>query len=149
MPEPLKIVGVGLNPQQQAAFDKQAALDSYRDNTALCFKLSEWARVAQVSGPRGVGSIVVQKSDLLGRLTYGGEKGPSETPCPVHKGKWSGMHFGWPGSVWRTVEGDTPAEVPAQLQEWWDAGCRCGRHKGSSCTTGWQPDEACGCVAPE
>lgn len=111
----------------------------------ICSRFAAWAEVT------GLGKLAVWKSDLLSRMIYGREKGPSQTPCPVHKGHWSGCHFGWPGSTWVGV-GDagerieTPAEVNPQLQEWWDAGCRCATHKGSSCTTGWQPDEACGCV---
>lgn len=34
----------------------------------------------------------IQKSDLLARLVYGGEKLRTK-PCPEHKGKWSGLHF--------------------------------------------------------
>lgn len=33
--------------------------------------------------------IKIQKSNLLSRMIYGGEK-PREKPCPIHKGRWSG-----------------------------------------------------------
>lgn len=33
--------------------------------------------------------IQIMKSNLLSRTIYGGEK-PRTTPCPVHKGRWSG-----------------------------------------------------------
>lgn len=33
--------------------------------------------------------IQITKSNLLSRTIYGGEK-PRKTPCPVHKGRWSG-----------------------------------------------------------
>ena len=104
----------------------------------ICGKLIAWADAA------GLPTTTVSKSDLLARLIYGAERGPSHTPCPVHKGKWSGCHFGWPGSIWRHVGGaETPMDVDPKLQELWDAGCRCATHKGSSCTTGWNPDEHC------
>lgn len=108
------------------------------DALDVCEKLAAWADVA------GVGRHAVVKSDLLHRLIYGGERAPSKTPCPVHKGTWSGCHSGWPGDQWRDVAGIlTPVKVEPKLQEWWDAGCRCATHKGSSCTTGWNPDEHC------
>lgn len=111
----------------------------------VCNALAAWAKAADVVSPRaGAGVLAVVKSDLLNRLVYGGERGPSQTPCPVHKGTWQGCHFGWPGSQWRHVDGTvTPAAVDQTLQGWWDAGCRCATHKGSSCTTGWNPDEHC------
>ena len=113
-----------------------------------CAALALWAEVAEVVSPRGgAGSLAVVKSDLLNRLIYGGERGPSKTPCPVHKGVWSGCHIGWPGSVWRGAGGvEEPMEVSPVLQKAWDEGCRCATHRGSSCTTGWQPDEHCGCA---
>jgi hypothetical protein len=110
----------------------------------VCNALAAWAEVAEVTSPRaGSGRLAIAKSDLLSRLIYGGERGPSRTPCPIHQGRWSGCHFGWPGSVWRNADGDMPMETDARLQEWWDAGCRCATHRGSSCTTGWNPDEFC------
>ena len=33
--------------------------------------------------------LQIMKSNLLSRTIYGGEK-PRKTPCPVHKGRWSG-----------------------------------------------------------
>lgn len=33
--------------------------------------------------------IQIMKSNLLYRMLYDGEK-PRETPCPIHKGRWSG-----------------------------------------------------------
>jgi len=110
----------------------------------LCILLTEWAKAADVSSPRcGSGYLAIRKSDLLARLIYGKERGPSQTPCPVHQGSWSGCHSGWPGSVWVNAEGETPMDIEPRLQEWWDAGCRCATHRGSSCTTGWNPDEHC------
>lgn len=109
----------------------------------ICGLLADWAEVA------GIGRLAVEKSDLLCRLLYGGERGPSRTPCPVHLGKWSGCHWGWPGSTWVGIDAASgerttrPMETEPRLQEWWDAGCRCATHKGSSCTTGWNPDENC------
>ena len=98
----------------------------------ICGKLIAWAEAA------GLPTTTVSKSDLLGRLLYGDERGPSQTPCPVHKGKWSGCHFGWPNEK----------PMDRTLREWWDAGCRCATHKGSNCTTGWNPDEHCCGPAP-
>jgi hypothetical protein len=119
----------------------------------VCNALAQWAEVAEVQNRESKGRASVSKSDLLGRLIYGGENGPSKTPCPVHKGVWSGCHGFWPSAIvtsardGRVVERVIqPEEVDAQLQEWWDAGCRCATHKGSSCTTGWNPDAACGCA---
>lgn len=31
------------------------------------------------------------------------------------------------------------------LQRWHNDGCRCYMHNACGCTTGWQPDEHCGC----
>lgn len=119
----------------------------------ICSRLSAWAEAARATTPgAGIGAVAVTKSDLLGRLIQGGEKAPSQTPCPVHNGRWSGCDTGWPGSSVVRVDFETgasmeePAEVDPRLQEWWDAGCRCATHRGSRCTTGWNPDEACGCV---
>lgn len=82
----------------------------------------------------------IRKSCLLSRTIYGGEK-PSKTPCPVHQGRWIGCHIGWPGQHWSD---GNPVDVHSQQQEWFDAGCRCYMHS-CGCTTGWQPDEHCGC----
>ena len=115
----------------------------------ICNALAQWAGVANVSSDAGTGYLAVMKSDLLHRLIYGGERGPSQTPCPVHKGKWSGCDFGWPGSEWVNAKGErTPVDISPRLQEAVDAGCRCATHKGSGCTTGWNPDEFC-CAALE
>ncbi len=84
--------------------------------------------------------LAVRKSCLLDRMVNCGEK-PSETPCPVHEGQWAGIHLGWPGQMWANGR---PVEVSELCQKWYDAGCRCFMHK-CGCTTGWQPDEACGC----
>ncbi len=90
--------------------------------------------------------LLIGKSCLLDRLIYHGEH-PSQTPCPIHKGKWSGCHFAWPGAEWvHIADGSrSPADVDPLLQQWHDAGCRCYQHK-CGCTTGWQPDESCGCL---
>ena len=126
-----------------------------REPLDICNVLAQWAEAAEVSSPRaGIGRLAIAKSDLLNRLIYGGERGPSQTPCPVHEGHWSGCHFGWPGaenvgfmpSGFGAIIGSPPREVEPMLQEWWDAGCRCATHKGSTCTTGWNPDEHCGCA---
>lgn len=90
--------------------------------------------------------LAVKKSCLLSRTVYGGER-PSQTPCPVHKGKWRGIHWAWPGTFMTVIA--TGEKVPNRpepmLQEWYDAGCRCFKHT-CGCTTGWQPDEHCGCA---
>jgi len=120
-----------------------------REPLDICNALAQWAGVANVSSDAGTGYLAVMKSDLLHRLIYGGERGPSQTPCPVHKGKWSGCDFGWPGSEWVNAKGErTPVDISPRLQEAVDAGCRCATHKGSGCTTGWNPDEFC-CAALE
>ena len=95
--------------------------------------------------------LAVIKSCLLDRMIYKGE-GMSQTPCPVHKGKWSGIQFGWPGTTrTRTLPDGTVETSPEpgspRLREWYDAGCRCFMHR-CGCTTGWRPDEACGCGTP-
>jgi hypothetical protein len=99
----------------------------------VCNVIAQWAEVAGVTTAAGSGAIAVARSDLLKRLIYGGESGPSRTPCPVHNGVWSGLHSGWPGE---------PDPKP-ELQAWWDAGCRCATHTGSGMTTGWNPDRNC------
>ena len=88
----------------------------------ICNAIAQWAEVAGVTTAAGSGAIAVGRSDLLKRLVYGGEAGPSQTPCPVHKGVWSGADSG---------------------QALWDAGCRCATHKGSAFATGWNPDRYC------
>ena len=138
-PRILKATAVGVGPTvpSKAPTEPLEPLD-------ICNVLVQWAKAADVESPRaGKGYLAVGKSDLLGRLIYGRERGPSQTPCPVHKGKWSGCHFGWPGSTWQNAKGSVPADIDPMLQEWWDAGCRCATHRGSSCTTGWNPDENC------
>ena len=87
-----------------------------------------------------VRNLLIGKSCLLDRLIYCGEE-PSQTPCPVHQGAWSGIHLGWPGQRWSDGR---PVPVAPRLAEWVAAGCRCYQHK-CGCTTGWQPDEHCGC----
>ena len=100
----------------------------------------------QKCGPGGfeeawrVAILAVEKSCLLDRMMNCGER-PSKTPCPVHKGSWSGCHGGWPGQTWND---GNPMEESSMLREWHDAGCRCYMHS-CVCTTGWQPDEHCGC----
>ena len=98
----------------------------------VCNAIAQWAEVAGVTTAAGSGAIAVARSDLLKRLVYGGEAGPSQTPCPVHKGIWSGTDSG--------IAGEPP---DPRLQALWDAGCRCATHKGSAYTTGWNPDRYC------
>ena len=86
----------------------------------------------------------ITKSCLLDRVLHGGES-PSKTPCPVHKGKWSGCHmqeqFTTPMSEFAAgIYGD-PSWVGKTMRE---LGCRCNLHT-CGCTTGWNPDEHCGC----
>lgn len=139
-------VGIGPGPREKGIGDFTP--------DRVCAALAAWAEAASVTtaaeGERrsdsNTGRLVVLKSDLLNRLIYGGEKGPSQTPCPVHQGRWSGMHWGWPGALGHGEQGETPAKVEPHLQAWWDQGCRCAAHRGSSCTTGWNPDAACGCL---
>jgi hypothetical protein len=116
-----------------------------------CSSLEEWAELNKQGNDRGgvvkVTSDVfrqISKSCLLSRTLYCGEK-PSQTKCPVHDGFWSGLHNGWPNTKWSD---GTPITVDPFLQKWYDAGCRCYQHK-CGCTTGWQPDAACGCGVKE
>lgn len=121
------------------------------DAKEFCAALDDWAALmSPANSRRGDGEFakayglvrgMVRKSCLLSRTIYAGEK-PSKTPCPVHKGVWSGCHFGWPGSKWSD---GSPMKEQQHLREWYDAGCRCAMHNGCGCTTGWQPDEHCGC----
>lgn len=77
----------------------------------------------------------IRKSCLLDRTIYNGEH-RSRTPCPVHLGRWSGLHF------WASL-----SEEPT-LRDWHARGCRCYMHS-CGCTTGWQPDANCGCGVKE
>ena len=70
--------------------------------------------------------LAITKSCLLDRMIYGGEK-PSQTPCPVHKGQWMGIHL--------PTQFTNPAtEFVAQIygipvgSSFRDAGCRCDMH---------------------
>ena len=85
--------------------------------------------------------LAITKSCLLDRVLNHHEQ-PSQTLCPVHKGLWAGVHAGWPGQLWSDGR---PIEIDPMLQEWHDAGCRCHLHS-CGCTTGWNPDEHCGCL---
>ena len=65
-----------------------------------CSALMEWMRVMRESGYEkqvddawGPIQLVLMKSNLAARLVYGGEK-VRETPCPKHKGRWSGCVWG-------------------------------------------------------
>lgn len=112
------------------------------DPEKFCEAMDEWAALIMNKASGRIVSrdeftpawqtvrLAISKSCLLSRTLYGGEK-PSQTPCPVHNGVWSGCHFGHIS------------------QEWIDAGCRCSQHRACDCTTGWQPDEHCGCVETE
>lgn len=119
----------------------------------FCNAMSTWAQFMCEADPDLRESIVdvelaVEKSCLLDRMIYGGEH-PSKTPCPVHKGEWSGCHGMWPGHyLWNPKTGEkTPVTPDKMLQDWYDEGCRCFKHS-CGCTTGWQPDEHCGCGKP-
>jgi hypothetical protein len=101
------------------------------DVRRFCDTMTEWAELMTGHGD-GISATFdtawtvvlssIYKSCLLDRMMYGGEK-PSRTPCPVHKGVWSGIHFG-------------------------ALGCSCDQHR-CGCTTGWLPDEHCGCGGKE
>lgn len=120
----------------------------------FCEKMDEWAELSMAQKGNltpdfkqswSAVRLAIRKSCLLDRTMYHHEN-PSQTPCPVHKGKWSGCHFMWPGNVWINVDGPPTFIAPtAQTQRWYDQGCRCAYHK-CGCTTGWQPDEHCGCA---
>lgn len=141
-PRVVQAVGVAVRPVPEGT-TPPVPLDA----VAVCNALAQWAEAASIEreGKPG-GRLYVVKSDLLHRLIYGGEAGPSQTPCPVHKGKWSGCHYGWPSDEWHMADGTVkPMEISTGLQRWYDEGCRCFMHRGSSCTTGWQPDKNCGC----
>ncbi len=125
----------------------------------ICEKLTLWAEAAGIRSRIDVvewgltgheGAVVVAKSDLLLRMIYAGEM-PSVTKCPVHKGVWSGIHMGWPetfAAAYGMEDAAVIIEDGPMLQGWYDEGCRCFQHRGSQATTGWQPDEACGCIDP-
>lgn len=99
-----------------------------------CNALDEWAKVAKPEGWLYVRGAIA-KSCLLHRTIYGGEA-LRTVPCPVHKGRWSGISLGWPGAVSTT---GVPIKEEKLLREQYDAGCRC--FLGScGCTTGWQPN---------
>jgi len=123
------------------------------DPARFCTTLDEWAGLMiKAKIDRGVDEsrqfeqswrevrMAITKSCLLDRVLYHHEQ-PSQTPCPVHKGIWAGCHVGWPGQLWSDGK---PVEIDTMLQEWHDAGCRCHLHS-CGCTTGWNPDEHCGC----
>lgn len=96
----------------------------FRDWLDIVMKHGEFSK-DQRDGFAGT-AFAISKSCLLHRTVYLGE-GISQTPCPVHKGRWSGIDF-----MGRNAEAI-------------ERGCRCYKHK-CGCTTGWQPDEHCGCV---
>lgn len=124
------------------------------DPSAFCAAIDDWAarRIdaeRESAEEKTEGSFArswrevrlqITKSCLLDRVLYHGER-PSQTPCPVHRGIWSGCHLGWPGQKWSDGRA---VEESLQLRSWFDAGCRCFLH-GCGCTTGWQPDDHCGC----
>lgn len=117
------------------------------DPKQFCSALDEWALLMMRSDSgshfgKAWQSVrgAISKSCLLSRTIYCGEK-PSKTPCPVHKGTWSGIHIGWPGQKW---DNGADVRIGETQQRWYDEGCRCFMHK-CGCTTGWQPDEHCGC----
>lgn len=119
----------------------------------FCARIEEWA-IFMSAADLNFGEawrevhLAIRKSCLLSRTLYAGER-PSQTPCPVHKGKWSGIYVGQPGQFWIDAKGNrTPVSVGPHLRAEYDAGCRCYLHK-CGCTTGWQPDEHCGCVTPK
>lgn len=115
------------------------------DPETFCEKMDAWAalmkeRDEQFGQAWRVVRLAISKSCLLSRTLYAGE-GLSQTPCPVHKGTWSGLHIGWPDQTWS--DGSAVEESP-HLRELYDAGCRCFKHE-CGCTTGWNPDRFCGC----
>lgn len=121
------------------------------DPSAFCAAMDAWAALRSEADGHFAElwrdlRLQISKSCLLDRMMYGGEK-PSKTPCPVHKGRWSGIHIGWPGTFWTHIKtGEkTPVKESPYLREYFDAGCRCFQHR-CGCTTGWQPDEYCGCL---
>ncbi len=139
------------------SYTGSGALKPLPDPQPFCDRMDEWAGIAIAQNGNLTPDfeknwmqvrLAIQKSCLLDRMFYGKER-PSQTPCPVHQGKWAGCHFQWPGHVWIGVERPMSAVVvPDMLQGWYDAGCRCAYHN-CGCTTGWQPDEHCGCGGEE
>ena len=70
------------------------------------------------------------------------------TSLPYSMVRWSGLAAGWPGEIQVRLAADgsselVPAEVDPELLAARAAGCRCSTHRGSNCTTGWNPDEHC------
>jgi hypothetical protein len=128
---------------------------------AYCAALREWAKLFMASttvrdyseerrreldrGFRDV-ELAITKSCLLDRMIHCGER-PSQTPCPIHKGRWSGVHP--PDAPYRPLDAFS-AEIHgvAAGTTLYDAGCRCFLH-GCGCTTGWNVDEHCGCSADQ
>jgi hypothetical protein len=111
-----------------------------------CQRFYAWLPLAEkhiVGFNQGNVRLAVEKSCLLDRMIYGGEQ-PSQTPCPVHEGKWRGIGFMGPVSL--TVASPEGPRIMTQI-EVIEAGCRCYKHT-CGCTTGWQPDEHCGCLSP-
>jgi hypothetical protein len=131
------------------------------DPSKFCEAFDKWAELLMGSrdNPTGEGlkeasqfeeawqylRLKISKSCLLDRMIYGGEQ-PSQTPCPVHKGQWTGIHL--PEQFTRPMDA-----LSAQMcgcypegegKSWRDLGCRCDQHK-CGCTTGWNPDDHCGC----
>lgn len=100
----------------------------------------QWSEAWRLIRHRGIG-----KSCLLDRLLYGGEKAPSQTPCPVHAGKWSGCQLFRQTTRPELVERLAADGMFTMTDAWYAQGCRCALHK-CGCTTGWQPDEHCGCA---
>ena len=122
---------------EQASADRDAAKE-------FCAKMDRWALLMGRDGAARGGSagfreawrtvrLAISKSCLLSRTMYLGLE-PSEVPCPVHAGKWSGLHGGWPDNKYADGR---PAPESEQCRAWHDAGCRCYLH-GCGCTTGWQ-----------
>ena len=84
-------------------------IDTQDSPDRFCKKMREWAALMVNAERVSDGSrfaqawqeveLAISKSCLLSRTLYGNEN-PSETPCPVHKGKWSGIHIGWPETRW-------------------------------------------------
>src|ERR1700720_446420 len=103
------------------------------DPSEFCDKIDQWAVYAIEQKGNLVPDfekswaqvrLAIRKSCLLDRMLYGGER-PSETPCPVHKGTWSGVSI-HPTDEWIDAKGNrTPANADTVRQKEYDAGCRC------------------------